>query len=641
MPITLDNLVSQIKPENTVLLFGAGSSLPSKAPSVQDIKASLTKKFGVPATDLSLAEFTELLQKKTGDRRSMIDTVCELFSSLFPTQGLLNVPLYNWKSIFTTNYDELLERAYDTRSVRLKVYASNYDFEVAGIPNIQKLFKLHGTVGQDTSKGHRAGMIITSSDYKNFSEYREKLFLRMKADISEANLIIIGHSLSDPDIKAVLDQVISWNERDHINSRIFFLMYTPNEDRAYLLEQAEGIKVAFGGIDDFFASLAKTNSTVVHHSMGNVLDVSPQLIPITVDVSHEIEYGKPNIAAMFNGWPATFSDVNGGLTFNRSVADSIVQDISSDKLCSILLGASGVGKSTAARQAILKLSKQNFFCWEHANDQPLDVASWLTVAERLKSESKKAVLLIDDAHFYIQQIGTLLEQLVLADNDSLRLILVSSRNNWGPRTKSPVIYRRGKEHILSKLDGSEIDALLSLVDTHPDVKKLVEKSFSGFSRYERRKRLSDRCESDMFVCLKNIFASETFDDIILREYAELNDNARSVYKLIAALEAAGVRVHRQLVVRLFSISATQVPKVLADLEDIITEETVDSKEGIYAWRGRHRVITAIIAKYKYSELDQLIDLYENVIQNVSPTYDIELRSIRELCDTEGGYSKNT
>ena len=41
-----------------------------------------------------------------------------------------------------------------------------------------------------------------------------------------------------------------------------------------------------------------------------------------------------------------------------------------------------------------------------------------------------------------------------------------------------------------------------------------------------------------FVCLKNIFASEKFDDIVLREFAELDEQHREVYRLVSAMEDA-------------------------------------------------------------------------------------------------------
>jgi len=214
--------------------------------------------------------------------------------------------------------------------------------------------------------------------------------------------------------------------------------------------------------------------------------------------------------------------------------------------------------------------------------------------------------------------------------------LVSTRNHWGPRVKTPNIYANGSEVSLSQLTGPEIDRLLTLVETVPSMRALVEAGFEGFSRYEQRRRLVDRCEADMFVCLKNIFATEKFDDIILREYAGLGTPEQEIYRFVAAMEHSGIRVHRQLVIRLLGIQSNGVSAALLSLAEIISEYDVNTKEGIYGWRVRHPVIAGIIAKYKFSDTAQVIDLFEKVINQISPTYDIEIRTVRELCNIESG-----
>lgn len=168
---------------------------------------------------------------------------------------------------------------------------------------------------------------------------------------------------------------------------------------------------------------------------------------------------------------------------------------------------------------------------------------------------------------------------------------------------------------------------------------MVENSFAGFSRAERKRRLEVKCESETFVCLKNIFASEKFDDIVLREFAELNDELREIYRLVAAMESSGIKVHRQMIIRLLGIPAENINASLAQLTDIINEYTVSEREGIYGWKGRHPVIMEIITKYKMTNFSEFYDLFERVIDNLVPTYDIEVRTIKQLCAFDSGISR--
>jgi hypothetical protein len=64
---------------------------------------------------------------------------------------------------------------------------------------------------------------------------------------------------------------------------------------------------------------------------------------------------------------------------------------------------------------------------------------------------------------------------------------------------------------------------------------------------------------------------------------------------------------------------------------------VDAQRDVgYAWKGRHLVIMGIIAEHKYYTENKRFDLFSKVIDAISPTYDIEIRSIRELCGVETG-----
>ncbi|MFJ9452207.1 SIR2 family protein [Herbaspirillum sp. NPDC101397] len=638
MAISIQQLIEEIVPERTVLVFGAGASVDSDAPSAAQLIELIGSEFGIRGESLTLAEVSGLAERKRS-RVDLISCLRKAFKGVRAKGAILNLPLYNWKSIFTTNYDEVVEDAYKRKLKPLTVFSSNFDFTVHADPAAVKYLKLHGTIGKDIADGHVSRMIITDLDYDLTQDYREALYIRFSADLTDgSHIVIIGQSLADPDLREVIQKALAIHQKSMSGGRITLLLYTRDESRASLFE-ARGIRVVFGGVDDFFLALAKRNSSTVmaFEDTGDFLEHTPRLRPVTINVADEVDADKANLSAIFNGWPARYGDITRNFTFDRTVAAEIAEYLrSSDNLCALLLGASGVGKTTAARQAVIRLRNAQYLAWEHKSDHALIVDDWVSVATRLKNASKVGVLFIDDAHAHLMSVNDLVDALVGANIFSLKIILVSTRSHWNPRVKTPNIYLKGVERHLSQLSGAEIDRLLTLVETVPQVRSLVESGFGGFSRYEQRRRLLDRCEADMFVCLKNIFASEKFDDIILREFAGLDPDQQEIYKLVAAMEHAGIRVHRQLVMRLASISAHQVASSLQSLTDIIHEYGVNEKEGIYGWRVRHAVIASIVSRYKFSDVEKITELFTKVINQISPTYDIEIRTIRELCNIESG-----
>ena len=114
---------------------------------------------------------------------------------------------------------------------------------------------------------------------------------------------------------------------------------------------------------------------------------------------------------------------------------------------------------------------------------------------------------------------------------------------------------------------------------------------------------------------------------------------QKIYRLVSAMESAGVNVHRQLVIRLLGIPAEAVSASLTYLIDIIHEYPVSEREGIYGWKGRHPVITDIVTKYKMTDEKEFYQLFETVIDNIIPTYDIEIRTIKQLCSFDSGISR--
>lgn len=640
MAIELRELIDQLNPEKTVLLFGAGAAMPSGAPSVNDLIEDISKAFSIPSDGLSLAEISAIAEMKRS-RSDLIGVIRKRFKGLRAKGALLNIPRHDWKSIYSTNYDELIEDAYSRAERPIQVFSSDFDFKAQDNPAATKYLKIHGTISKDSVDGFVFNLILTQMDYDNTSDYRQALYVRLQADMSPGSqVVIIGQSLNDPHLRELVEKVISTNQKVGAGGKVFILLYEKNENRAMLYEQ-RGLRISFGSLDTFMAAMdAKLPaSTLVFQDNGSPLDAFPSLRPLTIDVGDEIDTGPANASGMFNGWPARYPDINAGLTFDRSCVSEVVKFLESGGRFTCLLGASGVGKTTAARQAMLRLKGRGYYAWEHKTDFPLQVNHWIDVAKRLSSKEKKGVIFIDDAHVHLFELNNLIDGLVASGLDSLQLICAAAKNHWAPRIKTPHIFRLGREFNISRLDNAEIDQLLVLVETNPHLHKLVESGFSGFSRTERRRRLIQRCQADMFVCLKNIFASEKFDDIILREFNELDQNHGDVYRYVAAMESAGIRVHRQLVVRLLGISADAISSVLAGLVGIVSEYEINAREGIYGWKVRHDVIAAIIAHYKFFDPQQQIELFSSVIDNISPTYDIEVRTIRELCNMESGLSR--
>jgi hypothetical protein len=96
MTVDISRLISDVVPERCVIFFGAGASIPSGAPKVEKIIATLAKKFRIEPGGLSLKEISTLVEKSVSNRQEMVAAIRPLFGNLKPTGGLLTLPIYNW-----------------------------------------------------------------------------------------------------------------------------------------------------------------------------------------------------------------------------------------------------------------------------------------------------------------------------------------------------------------------------------------------------------------------------------------------------------------------------------------------------------------------------------------------------------------
>ena len=634
MPLDLTVLARRTDPKRTILLFGAGASIPSGAPSSVQMAKLLAEKLRLEDTDgLSLSDVATIAEARHG-RRALVETVSAILAFVEPDRGILNLPDFDWSGLYTTNFDEVVEKVYTKRRRSLQTISSNFDFgSVSDV--LDRLYKLHGTINADVSLGQQHRMVLTANDYDLATDFRELVHSKFAEQLFSNDAIIIGQSLSDPDMKKVVEEAVRLKRQKGAPGQVTILAFERNENQAIVYE-TRGLSVCFGGVDEFLGELTKSlpDTQQLPGISDDPLDRARIVVPSTINVSHARARQTGDLSRMFNGGPATYADIMRGWTFERNFAEQLEAQLAAGdgRRLAYVLGAAGCGKTSGVRKALVRLVDREVLCWEHAQDMAFPSEGWIQIDDELRKRKQTGVLFIDDAHEHLNGINALVDAIAKQEVPALKLVVVSSSPHWNPRLKSPAIFAHGQKYEVSQLSQREVTSLLDIIENSPEVASLVEPQFRGFNRVERQRRLVERCRADMFVCMKNVFGSEAYDEIILREYAGLSADYQQVYKQIAGMEAAGVRVHRQLVLRAVGVQADQVARYLADLNGIIDEQTVNEREGVFAWRVRHPVIAEILSKYKYSDDAEYYALLESTLDHLNPAYRIEVISLNEMCD---------
>lgn len=246
---------------------------------------------------------------------------------------------------------------------------------------------------------------------------------------------------------------------------------------------------------------------------------------------------------------------------------------------------------------------------------------------------------MDDCTERLPQVGQLANHLGTVVNPALSLVLTANTGQWAKRSKSRYIFSHGEAFTLTVLAPEDIVSLLDLTDRRPAIREMVEQKFLHFSRAEQIRILRERCAADMYVCMKNIFASEELDFILLREYGELDQAAQEIYRNVAALDATGARVHRQLIMRCFGIEAGSLMGILSSLTGIVSEYDIKPADGLFGWETRHREVAKTIARFKFAAQADLNDLFESVVSSINPSVRLERDTAKALCTDEFGIDR--
>lgn len=638
--MNIDELAQTLSPARTTLLFGAGASMPSGAPSGSQMARRLSRLLNPEPEGADLSEVAQLVENRKG-RATLVASVREALTGLTPTAGLLELPEFDWLSVYTTNFDTLVEQAYKQKGRQLDVYRSNYDVTHPR-GDRTPLYKIHGCVSQDSADGHKSRMLITESDYDDYENYRQTLFNALKQDMFTSDTVIVGQSLADRHLKDLAKKVVSLRAQG-IATRVFLLVHEYHPDRVELYSRL-GLEVVHADLDQFLFSLlsaGKNTSSPAYSTSTETSILTPGLVLTTVDVAHAGTL-TANAIRLFNGAPASYGDIRNGLTVHRVAQKRLDDALTGARgFFLVLEGARGVGKTSLARAFMLGLADRNLGAWEHKSDSPIDVEAWLGVESRLRLSGHEGVLLIDDCSRHMREINRLVDELAALDRPHLRLVMTVDASKWKVARKSQGFFSRGTHTRLSILERGDLEELVGLVERRPEIRALVEQSFLALGRSERLSRLKDKCSSEMFVCLKNIFANDNLDDILLQEYFSLEPESQEVYRYVAAVQSLGGFVHRQLVMRILGLNATALDSILIRLEGVVFERVIDGRQGIFGWETRHDVIASIISKLKFADQNELEKLFVELIDGLNPSVRIEMETAVALATQEYGIARLT
>jgi SIR2-like domain len=278
------HILAAIGKGECTLFLGAGASNPAGAPSGEALCNLITDKFLAAkgdkpklkgsvslATDwgLNLASAVSLACAQTGIRADIESFVGKNLSKSAPSSAHLKIPWFRWRAIVTTNYDRLIERAYENEKGKvvqelIPVLKEDELHKIGATSSeMVPLLKPHGSVSDPHS------MSLSLEDIYQAKQDRRLLFTYVEILHLVGPVIYVGYSFKDIHI---LDMIYDLTRRlGPYRKPILFVtlqkdLERADKERRWIEGPLKGIYLA-EGFEQFMDALSKQITPAILPSM--------------------------------------------------------------------------------------------------------------------------------------------------------------------------------------------------------------------------------------------------------------------------------------------------------------------------------------------------------------------------------------
>lgn len=247
-------------------------------PNTKELTLFLAEKSEFPSDEIkNLANVSQYFQVIVG-RRPLYKELHDIFNCDYPIMSIHKflAEIATSLLIVTTNYDDLIERAFLAKGRTfdlvihtiepekviwwrygdpepIEVLPKNLDID---LNSVTVIYKMHGAVDRDNSE--RDQYVITEDDYLDFMVrmYRKKaipaIFLQQ---FQERHFLFLGHGLHDWNLRLVLRELqINAKNRQFRDLKSWAIKYMPNQiERRFWMER--GVELYDMTVEEFIKKL--------------------------------------------------------------------------------------------------------------------------------------------------------------------------------------------------------------------------------------------------------------------------------------------------------------------------------------------------------------------------------------------------
>ena len=637
-------LIEHIKNKNIVLFLGSGFAFNAKHPTGKnpplgnELANMIADKFlGGSFKNDSLTFISDLAISESNlfDVQKFIFDIFEPFS---PNESHLIYPKLPWKAIFTTNYDRILEKAYDNNNDNLQklsiVFRNTPEQQIFKGDDSVPYYKLHGCISYINDKN--LPLVLSTEQYITHKKNRDRLFRKLEDLSRDYPFIFIGYSNQDHNIRTILKQLESLGD-----GRPRSYMISPNISQQEISYwEKRSITPISIGHEEFIKTVSdkisvterklsairkdeerkiynkftvNTKELVPTNSLLNFLDFETEFINNTL----QLENTSPQsfYKGYFNNWDPIIRnlDIRRNIE-NRILTDLILEDTFQEESNSFLFIIKGFGGSV--KSVLLKR-----LAWESAvvfdklclYFKPGSVLRAEPILELYNYVKERIYLFIDNA---LENEAGIIDCIKKMQRDGVPLTIISTERINQLNEEKPIQNFITQEYKLTYLKDNEIDLLLEKLELHNSLGYLENKTIE-----ERKNELGEKAGRVLLVALYEATGGKPFEEIIIDEYNSIIDeDAQSLYLTVSVFHRLNTKARAGLISRIHNIGFHQFKeRLFKPLEYIVFSER-DNFIGDYIYSTRHTFIAQIIFELVLKNEQDRYDEYIRIIQNLDIDY---------------------
>lgn len=639
-------LVESMKQQRVILFLGAGASMEAGAPSGDALRADVAKRFlGSEMAGYDLMSVAEMALRAHGNG-VVFEHIRTALESIEPSEAHKLLPTFRWRSIATTNYDLLLERAYaatpnrlqnpvtfvrDSEPVEDRMQSTNQPVE---------FLKLHGCLNQL----HDPDLppILSIEHYNRYSRNRTRLYSRLEDKARESPIIFCGYRLADSHIRSLLYRFTE------LGARPRYYVVTPGLSE-HEIDYWESMNV--GVIDARFGEFMKAMDFAVEplfRSLSVGADVKEMPIRrlyrvntmepprlktalekdftyVHRDLPHAYQDPKRFYQGFDTGWGAIVQQLDAERRLTSDLVFKAVMEeapTSTDVRLFVLRGPGGAGKTIALKRA----------AWDTATQ--LDaLALWCESSGALAGErllelheftGRRIFLFVDRIALRVDQVTAAL-RLAKARKVPLTVIGAERDSEWNVYC-APLKPFLSEQLRVANLSTGEIERLLDLLARHGSLGLLGDKS-----RAEQIKAFQDRAERQLLVALHEATQGKKFEDIVVEEYQGIvPGQAQRLYLDIATMNQFAVPVRAGTISRISGIRFEDYERdFFAPLENVVLT-TRDPYTGDYQYKARHSRVALFVFRGACPTDDERSAQLIRIIGGLDPGFATDAQVLQDI-----------